>query len=325
MDTLALRSLPPLGVLRDDGTLDPAHTGTISEELAVALYEHMVVARTLDERVVALQREGVVTQYASAAGEEAAILGAVAALNDDDWVFPSSREIAAALWRGMPLAAVAHHLFGTADDAAKGRDAPHSPFWRKAHIASTSPLVGTQIPHAVGFAWAAQMQGQSLATLVFFGEGATSTGDFHAGLNFAGVTRAPVVALCRNNGWAMTTPVSRQTASDGIAVKSVAYGLDGVQVDGTDIVAVLSVVRAARQRAVAGHGGTLIEAIIPGLASADPLARTREHLEARNLWSGHREEDLRREVRTDVDRVFSEALSAAKPGRNTLFDDVYAH
>jgi pyruvate dehydrogenase E1 component alpha subunit len=311
-------------VLQDDGSLAPAHALVLSDELAIALFEHMVVARTLDETIVALQREGVVAQHASALGEEATIVGAVAALNDDDWVFPSSREVAAALWRGMPLAAYTHHVFGTARHAGKGRGSPDPPFWKAAHVASVSPIVGTQIPHAVGVAWAARMRARDVTALVFFGDGATSCGDFHSGLNLAGATRAPVVAVCRNNGWATSTPASRQTASAGFAIKSVAYGIHGVQVDGADVLAVLSVVRAARQRAAAGLGATLVEAVIPGLDRADPLARMRRHLESRDLWSPDREQHLLTEVRADVDRAVAEAAAADKPAFRTLFDDVYA-
>jgi 2-oxoisovalerate dehydrogenase E1 component alpha subunit len=293
------------------------------QDLLVALYEHMVLARALDDKFVALQREGVITQHASARGEEATIIGAVAAVSDDDWVFPSSREFAAALWRGMPLALYANHAFGNAGDAASGKGSPDAPFWKRAKVASVSPLVGTQIPHAVGLAWAARMCGDDVAVLVFFGEGATSTGDFHCGLNLAGVTRAPVVAVCRNNGWAMSTPASHQTASTGFAVKSVAYGLHGVQVDGADAVAVLNSVRAARERAVAGLGGTLVEAVISG-ADRDPLPLMRQYLEAGGLWSFEREQHLWSEVRADVERVVTDAAATTRPVPDTLFDGVYA-
>jgi 2-oxoisovalerate dehydrogenase E1 component alpha subunit len=303
--------------------IDAALGTGMRQDLLVALYEHMVLARALDDKFVALQREEIITQHASARGEEATIIGAVAAMTDEDWVFPSSREFAAALWRGMPLAAFAHRLFGNAQDTAGGKCAPEMPFWKKAKVASVSPLVGTQIPQAVGLAWAARMRGDDVAALVFFGDGATSTGDFHCGLNLAGVTRAPVVAVCRNNGWAISTPVSRQTASAGLAIKSVAYGLQGVQVDGADALAVLDVVRAARERAAAGLGGTLVEAVLSGV-DRDPLAFMRQRLEADGLWSIEREQRLWTEVRADVDRVVADAAAAAKPARDTLFDGVYA-
>jgi len=320
---------PALKLLRDDGAVDPALVAILPDELAVALYEHMVLAREVDQRLVALQREGAIASHASAGGQEALIVGAAAAMHDDDWIFPSSREFAAALWRGMPLAAYAHHAFGTARSVGRGRNAPDPPFWRASRVVSVSPLVGTQIPHAVGVAWAARIQKVDLAVLVFFGEGATSSNDFHTALNFAGVTRAPVVAVCRNDGWAVSTPGSRQTASASFAIKTLAYGLRGVRVDGADVAAVLSAVREARAHAAAGLGGTLVEAIVSrqpdaGKADADPVARTRRHLRMRGLWDDEREERLSAEVRADVERALREAADAEKPGRDTLFDDVYA-
>lgn len=305
--------------------MEPTATAhDVPDELAVALYEHMVLARTLDERLVALQREGTVTQHASALGEEGAIVGAAAALHDDDWVFPSSREFAAALWRGMPLSAYAHHVHGTSADAGRGRNAPDPPFWKPARVVSVSPLTGNHIPHAVGVAWAARIARKDVAALVFFGDGATSSGEFHTGLNFAGVTRAPVIALCRNDGAALSTPTSKQTASESLAIKAVAYGLRGVQVDGADALAVLRAVREARARASAGEGGTLVEALVPGLAKSDPLERMREHLRARNLWDEGRDARLAAEVNADVERALTEAAASGGPPRESMFDDVFA-
>jgi pyruvate dehydrogenase E1 component alpha subunit len=330
--------------------LDEAHAAAVSDELAVALYEQMVVARELDDRLVALQREGRIISHSSAAGEEAAIVGAAAALRDEDWVFLAGREMAAALWRGMPLAACAHHLFGTARSAGKGRNVHGSPFWKPTRVASVSPLSGTHIPHAVGVAWAARVRREDVAALVFFGEGATSSGDFHTGLNFAGVTKAPVLAVCRNNGWATSTPSSRQTASDGFAVKALAYGMRGVRVDGGDVTAVLGVVREARARASNGEGGTLIEAVTTPRSAvdaegtpavdasvshaadaahvmrtrSDPIARMRRHLESRGLTSAESDERLAAEVRADVERALAEASNGALPTSGAWFDDVYA-
>jgi pyruvate dehydrogenase E1 component alpha subunit len=333
----------PVSALREDGSLDPAHAQGLSDELAVALYEQMVLARHFDERLIALQQAGHIGSHASAIGEEAAIVGSAAAMRDEDWLFLASREIAAALWRGTPLAACAHNAFGTARSNGKGR-CGHAPvFWKPARVASVSPLSGTQILHAVGVAWAARLRKDDVAALVFFGEGATSSGDFHAGLNFAGVTRAPIVALCRNNGWAMSTPASRQTASAGFAVKALAYGLRGVRVDGGDVVAVFSVVREARARAAAGEGGTLIEALTtlrhgseasggsPSRAEGetspsddDPIARMRRHLVARGLSNPEQDQRLFAEVRADVDRAVAEAQDAAAPAPESLFEDVCA-
>jgi TPP-dependent pyruvate/acetoin dehydrogenase alpha subunit len=289
----------------------------------------MVIARTLDAALVDLQRQGAIASHPSAHGEEAAILGAVAAMRDEDWVFGGPREAAAGLWRGMPISALAHAAFGSARAPGKGRNAPGMPFWKSANVASCSPLVGTHIPHAVGVAWAARARGDDRAALVLFGDGATSSGDFHAGLNFAGVARAPVVAVCRNNGFAMSTPLSKQTASAGLAVKAVAYGVAGVEVDGGDALAVLEAVTEARARASRGEGATLVEAVTtPGPSAShperDPIARLRAVLMGASLWSDEREERLLAEASSDVEGAIAEARSAASPGRDTLFEDAYA-
>jgi pyruvate dehydrogenase E1 component alpha subunit len=310
--------------LRDDGSVDPAYGGALPVELTVALFEHMVLARAFDERLVALQHEGIVSQHASAVGEEATIVGSAAAMHDEDWVFPSSREFAAALWRGMPLAAYAHHVTGSQRDVGHGRNAPDPPFWKAARVVSGSPLSGNHIPHAVGAAWAARVQKHDVATLMFFGEGATSSAEFHSGLNFAGVMGAPVVAVCRNNGLAMSTPASRQTASAGFAVKAVAYGMRGVRVDGSDVIAVFGVVRDARARAAAGQGPTLIEAVVPGIRVADPVAKLRRHLVAQGLWDDERDRRLAAEVHVDVERAIVEATSAGPPAVETMYSDVFA-
>jgi 2-oxoisovalerate dehydrogenase E1 component alpha subunit len=333
MQVLAPEPPPPVGALRDDGSADAAHTAALSEELAVALYEQMVVARELDERLVSLQREGRVTAHATAVGEEAAIVGAAAAMLDTDWLFLGPREGGAALWRGVSLIASANHAFGSMHDRSKGRNPPGTASAKSARIASTSPLSGTSISHAVGVAWAARIRGEDVASLVFFGEGATSSADFHTALNFAGVRAAPVIALCRNNGWATSLPAHRQTASAGFAAKAVAYGLRGVRVDGADIVAVLSVVREARARAAQGQGGTLVEAITAPMAEGegadawsrrDPISRMRRYLESRSLWSEQTEQRLRSDVRADVDRALGEAERARRPAPESIFDDVYS-
>jgi TPP-dependent pyruvate/acetoin dehydrogenase alpha subunit len=288
----------------------------------------MVMARVLDERLVALQREGAVASHASVSGEEGAVFGAVAAMRDEDWVFAGPREAAAALWRGVPPAALVHAAFGTARAPGKGRNAPGMPFRATAKVVSSSPLVGTHIPHAAGVAWAARARGDDCAALVLFGDGATSSSDFHSGLNFAGVGRAPLVAVCRNNGFAMSTPLSRQTASDGLAVKAVAYGIAGVRVDGGDAVAVLEVVTEARARASRGEGATLVEAVTTpgpeGGPGRDPIARLRATLVESGLWTDEREERLFDEVRSEVEAAVAEARGAEAPGRGTLFEDVYA-
>ncbi len=322
----------PRSVLRDDGSVDEAAAAGLSDELAIALYEHMVLARRVDERLVAAQRARKIGHHSSGQGGEAVVIGAVAGMRDEDWVFLSSRDLAAANWRGMPLFVCAHHAFATGAVEGHGRNASAPPAFGQARIASVSPLAGTQIPHAVGVAWAARLRGTDVGALVFFGDGATSRSDFHTGLNFAGVSRAPLIAICRNNGWATSTPVARQTASHGFAVKALAYGLRGVQVDGSDVVAVLSAVREARARATRGEGGTLVEAVTtPRWTEAnandqaqDPLARMRRHLEFRGVWTAERDEQNNASLTAEIDDAFTAAEGAAGPNNESFFDHVYA-
>jgi pyruvate dehydrogenase E1 component alpha subunit len=311
----------PTGVLGDDASLDPARNANLPPELAVALYEHMVVARVLDEKVVNLRVNGVLTDYESTTGEEATIVGAVAGMNDEDWVFPGSRDVVATLWRGMPLSACAHRVGGTARDSGKGRSSSDLVLSKAARVAGGSPLVATHISHAVGFAWAARMRSSDVASLVLFGEDATRCADFHCGLNFAGVSRAPVVAVGR--------APSPRTSSVGLAIKAVAYGLAGVRVDGGDAIAVWNVVREARRRAVAGLGGTLVEATgsnadLGRNADIDPIVRMRGHVERLGLWNEDRERHLQADVRADVDRAFADDVGAGRPASETQFEDVYA-
>jgi pyruvate dehydrogenase E1 component alpha subunit len=333
MQSVSPPATPPIRTLLEDGARGVGGAPAMSDDLAVALYEHMVVARILDEQLVILQGDRRSVHPANARGEEATIVGAAAAMRDDDWVFLGSSDFAAALWRGMPLRAYAHHVFGKVPGSGAGRDAPGPPFWRPSRVASASSLPGARIAHAVGVAWAARLRRADVAALVLFGDGATSGNDFHAGLNFAGVQRAPVIAVCRHAVAGPAIRPSRQTATSGLAVKAVAYGLPGVRVDGGDVLAVWNAVHDARARAAAGHGGTFIEAITApprdgegreAWAERDPIARARRALDARQVWSAERDRQLRDDVSADVGRALAEAAEATGPAGEALFDHVYA-
>ena len=328
--------------LRDDGSLDPAGDPKVGDDLVLALYRQMVLVRLVDTRLAALQREGRVAFHVGSLGEEAAIVGSAAALRASDWIFPCSREVGAALWRGLPLASYLHHVFANAEDACKGRQSPEHFASKKAKVAPVGDLTGTHIPHAVGFAWAAKAKKEDLVVLVYFGEGATSSGDFHNGLNMAGVFKVPVVFFCRNNGWATSTPAKRQTASASFAGKGVAYGIPGVRVDGGDLFAVLRATRDAVARAASGGGPTLLEAIThrappvgvdagaanedarPLSKERDPIARARKWLDAKGLMSDAKHAALAEKLTQEIDVAIAAAERVASPPRDSLFDDVYA-
>jgi 2-oxoisovalerate dehydrogenase E1 component alpha subunit len=218
--------------------------------------------------------------------------------------------------------------------------------WRPGRFASISSPISTQIPHAVGAAWAARIKGDEMVALTYFGEGGTSAHDFHTGLNFAAVRKIPVVFVCRNNGWAISVPRERQTGSETIAQKSIAYGMRGERVDGNDLLAVHAATRRARERAAAGEGPTLLECVtyrVEGHSTSDdprayrpaelvepwkkkdPLLRMRRYLGRRRALDDVADEKIRAEVREELQRMLKEAEAfAPKPPVESLFEDVYA-
>lgn len=321
----------------EDGTLRPEFRGSL--DAGVALYRHMLRLRLVSAKMVDLQRSGKIALHMSSIGEEGAVAGATMALETRDWIFPGGREWGAALVRGMPLADYVHHAFGTSLDRAKGHAAPDHAPGRAFHVGPVSGVVGAHVPQAVGFAWAAKIRREDTVALAMFGEGATSTGDFHNGLNFSGVFKAPVVLVCRNNGRAGTLPASRQTKSESFAVKASAYGIACAKVDGQDALAVFTTSRAAVLRAREGKGATLIEVVtepvggeleggstnpnLLALGDADPLVRLRRTLTAEGLLAETAEHTMVRDVRAEIDEAVRGAEAASPPARESLFEDVF--
>jgi pyruvate dehydrogenase E1 component alpha subunit len=210
----------------------------------------MVICRALDERCLTLQRQGRIGFYAPMQGQEAAQVGCAWALRAEDWLFPAYRELGVALVRGVPIPLLLDQFIGNQGDELKGRQMPNHYGYRRFRFVTASSPVGTQITQAVGTAMAAQYRKEPIVTVTFFGDGTTSSNDFHAGLNFAGVFAAPTIFFCQNNQWAISLPRDRQTRSETLAVKAKAYGVWGVVVDGMDLHAVYRAVREARQRAI---------------------------------------------------------------------------
>ncbi len=228
---------------------------------AVALYRHMVTLRLVSARMVDLQRSEKIAFHASCLGEEAVIAAAALAARPNDWVFPGAREWGAALVRGLPIANYMHHAFGSSADPAKGHSTPDHPPARAYRVAPASGVAGAHVPQAVGAAWAAKIKKDDVATIAIFGEAASSSGDFHNAVNFAGVFKPAVVFVCRNDG-------RERFAST--RERAIAYGVASATVDGSDALAVLAVVRAALARAAEGKGATLIEAITHPIAAGAP-------------------------------------------------------
>ena len=333
-------------VLDDAGRVLP---GAALPDLPVArqveLYRTMSLMRAIDLRLEGLQRMGRIGFFGSARGQEAAVIGSGAALGPDDWVFPALRESAIMLLRGWPLARYFAHMFGNALDPLRGRMQPMHFAAREVKQVSWSSCIANQLPQAAGAAHAMKLRGRPEVAMGFVGDGGTSEPDFHAALNFAAVWRAPAVFVIQNNGWAISVPTARQSASRSLAVKAVAYGMPGVRVDGNDLLAVYREARAAVDRARRGDGPTLLELVtfrMGGHSSADdptryrdardveawaarcPLARLRAHLEGQGAWDAAREEAMQEALRAEVSAAVREAEHAAPPPPLDLFDDVWA-
>jgi len=313
-------------------------------ETLLRLYREMVRLRTLDERMMTLQRQGRVGFYGACTGQEAATLASAIALETSDWIFPALREGGAMLLRGFPLVPYLCQIFGNAGDETKGRQMPSHMASRSVNQVSWSSCIGTQLPQAVGAAMAARIKGDRTVIAAYLGDGATSEGDFHVAMNFAGVFKAPVVFICQNNHWAISVPTAKQTASESIAVKASAYGFPGVKVDGNDAVAVHRAVKDAVDRARSGGGPTLVECETYRIGAhsssddptryrderevdqwkkRDPLELMRSRLQAWGLWTARDEDELRARALEEVNRAIAEAEKKPDPPRESLFDDVY--
>ena len=250
------RVLPAEGGLRrvigDGESLPDGEVEGLGRDELLALYRNLVLLRAYDERSVIYHRQGRIGTYAIFWNHEAMQVGSVFALNDRDWIFPSYRESAIGLLRGIPASTVLSWWRG------------HPAGWWNPEdygVASICVPVATHVPHAVGFAWGVRLKGEDRVAIAYFGDGATSEGAFHEAATFAGVMKAPAILFCNNNQWAISTPVSAQTAAATLADKAIGYGMPGVRVDGGDVLAVYEATLEAVERARAGAGPTLIEAV----------------------------------------------------------------
>jgi pyruvate dehydrogenase E1 component alpha subunit/2-oxoisovalerate dehydrogenase E1 component alpha subunit len=331
-------------VLGDEGELVAGETTPLTEKARLRLYREMRRARRVDERLSALQRQGAIGFHGSSLGQEAVPIGAAFAVSAEDWVFPALREAAVLLCRGLSLVDLFAQSFGTARDLAKGRQMPSHAFSRALRVVSWSSCIATQLPHAVGMAYAAHCRKDPVIALAFLGDGATSHPDFHAALNLAGVLRVPVVFVCQNNQYALSVPVTHQTASASIAVKARAYGIEGRRVDGNDVLAVHDVVHEASERARGGGGATLVECVTYRLgphstsddptryrsaaeearwAERDPIARLRRHLVRVGTLDPALDARLGLAIDTEIDAALALVSEDAPPSRSSLFDDIY--
>ncbi len=332
-------------LLEDDGSVQKGKDPNLPKDTLLFLYEQMVQVREFDRRMLMLQRQGRIGFYGPILGQEAATVGSVAALEPRDWIFPALREGAAAMMRGLSLTEAINQLIGNGADRCKGRQMPCHYTFKEGHYYGMSSVIGTQISHAVGAAMAARIRGDDVVVLGYLGDGATSANDFHSGMNFAAVYQSPCVLFCQNNQWAISVPISKQSASETLAQKGKAYGMPFVRVDGNDVLAVYSVTKEAVARARAGHGPTFIEAVtyrrlghsssddptryrdeaeVKAWEKKDPVDRFRAYLQKRGLWDEAKEVTFKDGIAQRVNDAIAAAEKNGPPADETLVTDVYA-
>lgn len=319
--------LTPGGALAEKAPMD--------DDLASRLYRAMVIARTYDRKSMALQKQGRLATYAPFEGQEAAQAGSAAALEVDDWMVGTYRD-AAALWmQGYPM----ELLFAGRTGHEQGGQVPEH-----VNVLPPSITVGGHMVHAVGLAWGERLQGSRRIALTYFGDGATSEGDFHEAMNFAAVQNVGVVFVCQNNGWAISLPTSEQTASQTIAEKAIAYGMPGVRVDGNDVFAVFDATREAVHRARTGDGPTLIDAVTYRMGPhttaddparyrseedredwlrRDPIERLRVYLSERGRWDEEWQERIETQAAMEIERAIALAESLEPPTAEEMFGAMF--
>lgn len=341
--------IPTLEILSADGSLyEGAEEPALDRELALRIYRTMLFTRVLDERMISAQRQGRLSFYLTCAGEEAAVAGSAAAFADDDMIMGQYREQAALRFRGFSARQFMTQLLSSRNDLGKGRQMPVHYGTRDLHFMTISSPLATQIPQAAGYAYGQRLDAKggdlSHCTLCYYGDGAASEGDFHAGMNMAAVLKCPVVFFCRNNGYAISTPTVEQYAGDGIASRGVGYGMQTIRVDGNDLLAVYAASVAARRIALESREPVLIEAMSYRLGAhsssddpsgyrsreeedrwreMDPIERMRLWLCARDWWSDDEEKEALESYRAEVLAELKAEEREPKPPLSELIEDVY--
>ncbi|WP_182440153.1 thiamine pyrophosphate-dependent dehydrogenase E1 component subunit alpha [Colwellia sp. RSH04] len=337
--------IPELKILHQDGTIYPdADMPEIDEAHAIKIYKTLAFHRVLDERMVASQRQGRLSFYMAALGEEAASVGGAAGLKPQDMIMTQYREQGALMYRGFSLENFMNQLFSNEKDLGKGRQMPIHYGSKELNYLTVSSPLGTQIPQATGYAYGQKVQGLDAVTICYFGEGAASEGDFHAGLNMAAVQEAPVIFFCRNNGYAISTPADEQFKGNGIASRGVGYGIKTIRVDGNDILAVLKATQIARAYALKENAPVLIEAMSYRLGAHstsddpsgyrtreeeekwqanDPILRMKNWILAQGWWDEEQDNTLFEGLREEVLAAVKVSEKIDKPHIDTLITDVY--
>jgi len=331
-ELLASFAVKRLSVLDEQGNVDEALMPTLSEAEIRRMYEAMVLARTFDERALALQREGRLGTYPPILGQEAAQVGSALALTPADWVFPSFRETGVHLTLGYPVFQLFQYWAGD----ERGQIVPD-----RLNIFPVCVSVGTHIPHSVGAAMAARYQGDPVVAVAYFGDGATSKLDFHEGFNMAGVFGLPVVFICQNNQWAISVPLKRQSAAVSLAQKAISYGFDGIQVDGNDVFAVYRATAEALNKARSGGGPTFIECLTYRMAdhttaddagryrsqdevaawkARDPILRIERYMAKQELWNEEYGKEVKERSTKEIDEAVQTMEAVPPPAAAEMFE-----
>lgn len=339
-----MNHLPIICYLNEKGELSRACPIQIDSEILLKGYQVMMTTRLVDERMITLQRQGLISFALSSLGEEACAVASAAALSIEDWMYPQYREAGIMFWRGCTIQQYIHHMFGNREDWVYGRQMPNHFGSRELNVVTVSSPIATKIPHAAGCAYAMKLQKEQKVSICYFGEGATSEGDFHAGLNFAAVRKVPVIFFCRNNGYAISTPSSKQFASEGIAERGFSYGMMSFRVDGNDFFAVYDIVAKARKLSLEGKGPVLIEAMTyrmgahstsddPSLYRSEeevafwkgrcPMLRLRRYLESRGLWNEEKEKELIKNISEEISTAITTAKATERPPLKYIIEHVY--
>ena len=316
-----------LSILNEAGEVDNDLEPDIPEDLLLKLYRAMLLGRRFDERMLSLQRQGRIGTFAPTSGQEASQVGSAAVLRPTDWMVPSFREAAAQIWRGAPMENIILY-FGGYNEGGRIED--------NSKDLPISVPVASQILHAVGLGWAVNYRKTDEVVMTFFGDGATSEGDFHEGMNFAGVYQTPVIFLCQNNHWAISVPRSKQTRSETLAQKALGYGIPGIQVDGNDILAVYAAAKEAVDRArsyrITMHTTAddpkryRTDEEVEGWKKKDPLVRFEKYLTDKGVAAKDTFQALETEVKEDIQTAVDRAEELMKKLDDPLhmFEHAYA-
>jgi TPP-dependent pyruvate/acetoin dehydrogenase alpha subunit len=325
-------------VLQANGTLVEGARSRMDEEFLLEALRWMLLSRTYDERVIALQRQGRFGVFSPALGQEASVVGSAMAVDPSrDWMVPQYRELMAVVRHGYPLESITAQFMGKVGASSRIPDG--------VKVLPTQVALAAQLPHATGLAWGLQLQDKDGMVLAYIGEGGSSEGDFHEALNLAGVLRAPIVFFLQNNQWAISTPRRAQSATESFALRAAGYGFPGVEVDGNDVMAVYDTTVEAVERARGGGGPTLIEAVTYRMGfhnttdnpsryldpqeyeeakQRDPIRRVIAYLHALGLWDERRDKELADAAREEVEQALERALAFPGVTPQQVFEDVYA-